>query len=759
MADAGNARTGYGAALLAFVVLFAAVMAPFWWRGEVIAPDRQQAALGLPLTKDATHPQNPLFSDYSSVYVPEVAALQHAPRSGWLATWDPYNEVGRPLYHDAGQSPAYLPTRLLFALFDDPRAILTALSVGMALLAGLFAFGLAREARLHPVACFVAAKVLGLGPPVLFWLAFPMFHAVLTWACGCLYAVAWLQRAPSLAGWALLSFCTYSLLMTGYQQDIVLHAYLLAGFGALATMQAWRVHGTTAAMRFVVLCGSAVASGLAAALPVYLDLWVRAQESARLALGAEFFLGNLPRAGTWPELQRLLAGIFFQDLFGNPASPHFEWGVGDMSLPPLSAALVAGAVVMRWRRAAGWWAVVAACTVLTFWHPAYRFAVEHLGLGLSFSNPMFTALIPLAMLAGHGADALLGGEGTRLRRTLAVALGAVLLASTATLAWRLARDAGVAPQTGYLGMAMAAVAVLGVAVVAPKRAVLAVAALAAVSAWVHGRELLLTQPPARIASDSPLVQDLRRALPAGGRYAFVGELHVLPPNMNATFGLASVHTYNSLSSRRYQALVETLGGRTRIHGRHNRAIAPDYDAPAVALAGIAVVGSPVPVSAPQLQPLASATRGVHLYRVTGFHACCARLPRAPGPGPDLRVGTLADADWNAATLRVDAGDRLEFDLAPRSAESVLILDRGFHPHWSALAGDGQPLRTLAADGTFLAVALPPGTRSVTVEFRPYARLAWLGQAFYLGLAMAMLVLFVRRRRLRLPSSSRPGSDA
>jgi hypothetical protein len=230
----------------------------------------------------------------------------------------------------------------------------------------------------------------------------------------------------------------------------------------------------------------------------------------------------------------------------------------------------------------------------------------------------------------------------------------------------------------------------------------------------------------------------------------VGELDPLQPNLNATVGLPSVHTYNSLSSQRYQALVAALGGTTAIHGRHNLVVAPRYGAPATLLAGIAVVGSPTPVRHPALDPLPSATPGVHLYRVGTYRGCCLRLPRT-ATGDSLPLGVLADADWDAATLRVDAGDRLELELAPSAGPGVLVLPRAFHPQWRARSLDargGHALRTLAADGIFLAVELPAGTRSVIVEFQPYVRFAWIAHAFFLALAALLALRALARRRVR-----------
>jgi hypothetical protein len=51
---------------------------------------------------------------------------------------------------------------------------------------------------------------------------------------------------------------------------------------------------------------------------------------------------------------------------------------------------------------------------------------------------------------------------------------------------------------------------------------------------------------------------------------------ILPPNLNAELGLASVHSYNSLSSKRYHELLGTLGGEAQTYGRWNVSIDPDY---------------------------------------------------------------------------------------------------------------------------------------------------------------------------------------
>jgi hypothetical protein len=44
------------------------------------------------------------------------------------------------------------------------------------------------------------------------------------------------------------------------------------------------------------------------------------------------------------------------------------------------------------------------------------------------------------------------------------------------------------------------------------------------------------------------------------------------PNLNAELRLPSVHTYDSLSSPRYHALIRALGGEVQTYGRYNSTI-------------------------------------------------------------------------------------------------------------------------------------------------------------------------------------------
>lgn len=67
-----------------YTVLLIALFSPYL-SGEIIAPHRQHHEIGSIDQSASTLPENRKFSDFSSVYIPEVINALHGDRSGWLA--------------------------------------------------------------------------------------------------------------------------------------------------------------------------------------------------------------------------------------------------------------------------------------------------------------------------------------------------------------------------------------------------------------------------------------------------------------------------------------------------------------------------------------------------------------------------------------------------------------------------------------------------------------------------------------------------
>ena len=99
-------------------------------------------------------------------------------------------------------------------------------------------------------------------------------------------------------------------------------------------------------------------------------------------------------------------------------------------------------------------------------------------------------------------------------------------------------------------------------------------AVAVVSTFLYGRALILSRPPQTIRTSSKLIDAIKAHAPNGQRFAIAdGAMVALPPNQEALFGLNSVNSYDSLSSRRYQELVgHWSAAGTRTYGRHFRLV-------------------------------------------------------------------------------------------------------------------------------------------------------------------------------------------
>jgi hypothetical protein len=263
---------------------------------------------------------------------------------------------------------------------------------------------------------------------------------------------------------------------------------------------------------------------------------------------------------------------------------------------------------------------------------------------------------------------------------------------------------------------------------------------------------MLRQDPSQIAVTSPLVKSIRENLPTGSRYAAASPgIGVLPPNLNATLELASIHSYNSLSSRRYHTLIRELGGDVEVYGRRNDHIAPDYDGAAFWMSNVSLVLSRSKIEHPNLEHLGT-SGPVYLYRVTSRMGCCLQVGMASdGMTADgARIADPRRALPAHPVMTADRGDAMELDLKPGPA-SLLIVSQKFHRDWRAqvLSESGWvPATTLPVNGVFQGVMLPDGARKVKLEFLPYVRFAWIAHVFWVFVLAALAFQAMRARRGR-----------
>ncbi|MGO9829580.1 MAG: hypothetical protein ACLPJH_05525 [Myxococcaceae bacterium] len=728
----------YKSAFAIYCLLFCGLTLRLALFGEVLAPSRQHIETGaIDTGTPSDRIENRKFVDYTTSYIPEIYQHLQGPRSGWLTLWTARNELGRPASQLFGFSRAYPPSWILSQFTNNPWIFFTFLSLGTCFLAGSFMLLYLKELGIAGFAGLFAATSLATSPFFMYWLTFPMFAAVFCWSAGALWALKRLAREHDLLGWSALAFSAYSLLMTGYQQLVVYHIYILSAYALYLALSRARVRSRDAA-QYLLLVASAGVAGATLAIPVYADLAQLYRDSARIAPDISFFTAVLPHVGTLLDASRVFVVSMTPELLGNPVTPTYPLTYDGISVTPLVVFFCVIGLVMAPRKTWGWWTAVLLLCLLTFGKPFYVVGVKVLGLNLSPTVPLCNAGLPLTIIVGYGADALVRRTNPgRLRRAVWSALGTVL-AILVSAVWICLRQS-LQVHWAILVAMLTMLVLLGAQRDDTHPALLLLSLFIGLIAVSY--PLILRQKLSEIQRTSAFIDDVRAALPAGSRLAVAAPgVLVLPANFNTELGLASLHTYDSLSSRRYQNLIAALGGRVEPYGRRNRAIAPDYTSPLFWMANVGLMLSPAMLADQNLDYLGEGA-GTFLYKTRALMGESIQvIPKETRVTPDgLEIGDPRLLVSRSPSKLSDEGDRLEFQVTPEEP-SLLVLSQTFHGDWRAVAlveAGWVPAQTVAVNGVFQGVLLPRDSRQVRLTFEPNSRYAWIGHVFWGCLAVLL----------------------
>jgi hypothetical protein len=730
------------APFVALLLLIAGFLAPLAIRGHVIFPHDNRHEVGLSNVEDE-YRTNRKFKDQSSYYVPEIHHHLNGAHEGWLSTWNPHVQFGRPSSHVSGFSPAFALSRVLGWCTDDAFVFYTWLAALTILATGVFGWLFLRALELHPWAAFAGAASLAVGAFSAYWLTFVMFLGGTCWTLAIGWLVVRMVEKPTLARGLGLVFCVHALLLSAYPQQIVWHGLLL---GVFTLSRVWRSEFRA---RRLTLIAAAVAVGFACAAPVYLDLAVAASRSARIDVDADFFLKSIPAIHGPLDVANFVSQWFDANWIGDPIAEAYPVKFSGVSLMPvLAAAFVVGCIGGPWREKALWVGFTALCAMLTLWGDAYLFAVEHLGLGLSRFLPLAAAWIPMTVVAATAIDRVLS-DGVPRRglatfvAALAPAIGLFAFANGGEL-----RD----PRAVAVGLAL----FVGFAAFVWTRKAWLVPLLVVGSTLAGGACLVLSRPESTIATNSALVETLKELTRDGSRFAFVGAgmRELLPANEEALLGLRSIQSYDSLSSRAYQDWIERLSETgTHVAGRRFRTITDDsrLDRDEFGWSGIGVLVSREPLNSANFE------RG---QRLGPFYLHRARTPpvllaqldewRNDETG-DVRLDGPLDAGRSLGHRIVERrDDALRLDLDPHAAPTLLFASMQWHPHWRARtfaeSTGWTRVEPVTVDGFFLGVPLPANVSRVELHFEPWTRWMWVVHLFFAGASLCVVGLRLLTRR-------------
>lgn len=746
----------YRHAFYAYSIVLVVMLWPIWLNGEVLAPTCHAQINGWQYVTPAMQAcEQPKLADFEEEFLPEIANQLTLPHTGFLVTRNEYNELGRPAKHLTGNTPANLFTWIHYQLSNDPYRILTNIAISQWWLLGVFVLLVCQRWGIDARAGWVAAVSAVTTPFVVYWLSFPMHVATLCWGAGLVYACTRVVHRPDGWGWLIAAFCTYSMVLMGYPQTAVYTVWMLAGYVVWVCVPLWRQRDWHALGLRVGVLLSAGLVGVVLCTPVLWDAYQRYRESQRYWIGDDFFMQAVQYINAWDGVWLYTTLRLAPEMFGNPSAAQYPLEYDGASWPLITVGMVALAGRLRWQQSRYWIVVTALLVMLTV--VPFVFAwVTHVipGFRLSAWTPLWSAVLPIAYTVAWGTDALVRQPPHVRRRVMAVA--GVVMAGIVVLgiglAWYLALALDPWRVTALvLMLVMWAVwwwRISDVALVVGLGIVVVTTAL----------PLVRVQPETALIRRTPLIDLLRRELTNGSRYAIVsGRLgHLLSPNYNALLGLASVHAYNNFYPPAYANLVTQLGGKITVYGKLNKFVSPDPQSTAFWMSNIAVVLHDQPIDGANLLPL-TIIDGIHVYRTSATMGSAWRIDATVLPGvDDIRISDYRVHQARPWQLVVDAGDVVEYAVAPRDQPSLLVRSTLYERGWRAEVrhadGTWHTTRTLSVNSVFLGAPIPANVTGIRFVYQTVVQWMWASHLLWLVLALGV---WVRERVVQRPQVAHP----
>lgn len=150
--------------------------------------------------------------------------------------------------------------------------------------------------------------------------------------------------------------------------------------------------------------------------------------------------------------------------------------------------------------------------------------------------------------------------------------------------------------------------------------------------------------------------------------------------MNASLGIKSIHTHNSLSSHRYHKAIKDLGGSTKDYGRHNTSINPDYSTTELWMSNIGIILSKNEITHANLELIAIQS-GIYLHKNKSrmgesIQIVSTKLKR-PSNIVKLDIRNTKDIKLFNPIKTDDQGDLKEFKVTSTN-KSIFLISQRYH---------------------------------------------------------------------------------
>lgn len=661
------------------------------------------------------------FWDYRLLVVPEICSSLNFKNGFFLQLWQPTVEMGKQVLAPCGFNVLHPIVWLLMVMFNDPYTITTLLFFSYTFFIGVFTIWFCKENGLCPLAGLISGAGLAFSPMIMFTHSFPMFYAGVCWVMGILFSVKRLQRKGDFLGWAVLVMSIHGTALMGYPQFSVYFFWISFAYVIYCFIGAERKS------KFFLLLLSSSIVGVFISLPYLIDVYNYAVISGRTSGIVILCL-----------VTNVSDFIFRQILSVTKNGTHEPLEISPYSTLPIVCVFVFFGSMSIKKTFLYWFLFFATCAFY-FFIPIRLFMSTYMGMCISTWFPTICFPIFYSVISAYGVDAFISAENFERKHAITYLLFVIL---TIVGCFYLYGIGGVFDPIKITIICFFSL-LFFLSLFKKYRIAFVMSAFIVCITGISIPELNLFKKSELIKND--FINKLRKKVNKGSLYdeRFLNTSLIIIPNQWASFGIGTVHTYNSMATlSQYRSFAKAMNEQDPFHlMRHS--LSPDYDSTIFWMSDIGVVLSKQELSHGALSYLGK-INDVFLYKNNERMGRSIQTSQYEIINGNALVQDPRRNGYRAVQKTHDHGDILEYKMGASGKESLLVLSQQYNKYWRAYAG-GKQVDTCPVNGVFQGVRVPPRTGEVTLKFCPWSRYAYIGHIFFFGAILVLIYTIIKRR--------------